>query len=122
MLALIGVLSILGIYAFGCYVVYRVIRKFDQEVFYMETLIPIYNVYLLAKQVMVAPGKFITINLVVLFLGSIGAGVYHSSPAVSLANFILYSLTAYLWGKIAKGLGKNFWLHAVLAFFNLPLL
>ena len=112
----------LAIYVFACYVNYRIVHKFDPSVSYGENLIPIYNEYLVAKQVMDHPGRFILILFFVPILFGIISHMFDTTVLASLGNIIAAVMTARLWGLIAEGLGKNFWLHAILAFFALPLL
>jgi hypothetical protein len=61
------------------------------------------------------------------------AGILSHSPAAfvlatkttwlsNLLSLLTSLLMAYQWGRVAKGLGKSFWLYAVLAFFALPLI
>lgn len=122
MIVLLVLFFSLAFYACACYLNYRIVRKFDPAVSYGENLIPIYNYYLLVKQVLPEPGRFVFIMLATAFCGFIVAFLFSSSLFVDLANIIIGIMYARAWGLIAEALGKRFWLHAILAFLSLPLI
>jgi len=136
MLVFLAVLFI-SILVFICYVNFRVITKFDNTIKFWETLIPVWNTYILAKQVMSKPGLYTSgifiIGLVSVFvmMQILGWSFPTEKTMTQLHNYrwffdllkIIYAiLTAYLWGEVAQALGKNRWLHRVMAFLSLPLI
>jgi hypothetical protein len=121
LLSIVLFLCFLGLYAFICYVIYRIVRKFDPTVSYGENLIPFYNFYLLLKQAVSSPGVY--------FFVIVGCGIFgFIVDLISKGPHILYPdawllkiplnlidlvLMARIWGLIARKLGKSFWLYAI---------
>jgi hypothetical protein len=109
------VLMCFGFYIFAAFVFYRLGEKFRVGSF-LGFLIPIYNVMLLCDCAgisrwftlgIVAPGIVtLAMNVVSFYLF---APVFE--PATALVSF---AANVYLWGSIAKRLGKNFWLWGIL--------
>lgn len=125
MTALFFLIFFFGFYFFAAYVFYRVGAKFRIGS-YIEYCIPVYNVLLLCDCARIsrwtAAGLLVpafcagVINLFRfgLFIGSVG----------DLTFVVFFACWVYLWGSIAKRLGKNFWLWGVAAFLfgGLPVL
>ncbi|MDO5562544.1 MAG: hypothetical protein Q4F74_02925 [Synergistaceae bacterium] len=105
-----------GIYIFVAYVFCRLGEKFHVGSF-LKFLIPIYNIMLLCDcggisrwfaAGIVAPG------FVAGILKSIGSMVFAQGPVVNnLVALVGFVTSVYIWGNIAKRLGKNFWLWGI---------
>ncbi len=89
------------LYVFGCYVLYRIGKKFNVGTFGLY-LIPIYNIVLLLR--CIKANEWYVLGFFI--------------PFVNIA------LTVYLFGNIAQRLGKDFWLYGILTllFGGIPLL
>ncbi len=109
------VLMCFGIYIFAAYVFSRLGGKFGVGSF-IAFLIPFYNVALLCDcagisrwftVAIVAPGIVTAaMNLISFYIFYL----FFSSGAA----FVALAANVYLWGNIARRLGKNFWLWGIL--------
>lgn len=96
----VGLVVMLAVYLFMCWVLYRIGQKFGIGTF-GQWCIPIYNIYLLCQCAEISPAWIIAFFL----------------PIVSLVAGV------YLWGVIAARLGKEFWLWGLLCgLLGLPVL
>ncbi len=123
-------------YSIICYINYRIVAKFDPTVKFGENLVPIWNTYLLAKEVMPHPKRYIAANLLLVGISLVAMvsiiGFSFNEFAFrrlqdfqwffDLLKFISAILYAYLWGCTAKALGKRRWLHCLFGLLTLPLL
>ena len=75
---------------------------------------PIYNYYLVAKQVFTDPGSFVCVAVLLGIATSVAEAANLSSLA-TLLYVIGLVVSARLWGLIAAGMGKNFWIYAILS-------
>lgn len=91
----------IALYVFGCYVLYRIGRKFNVGTFGLY-LIPVYNIILLLR--CIQANELYVLGFFI--------------PFVNIA------LTVYLFGNLARRLGKDFWLYGILSllFGGIPLL
>ncbi len=125
------------IFVFMCYINFRIVAKFDQNTSFFENLIPVWNTYILAKQVMVRPGLYIIFMVMLpVVSGLVMLQILEWSfptertleelQKTSLFFEVLQiagaGLTAYLWGEVASALGKNRWLHRIMGVIYLPLM
>ncbi|MBC8014696.1 MAG: hypothetical protein H7X79_03010 [Sporomusaceae bacterium] len=108
--------SIIILYVFICYANYRIIRKFNPAITFLQNLIPVWNIYLLAK--LINPAKAVLVTGLLLLTSN----NYYEGAFLYFMVLTNFCLKAWLYGNIAKRLGKNIWVHAVLAFFLIPLL
>lgn len=112
-------LIFIAMYAFISYVYYRLLAKFDQNISFWQIFIPVWGMYLLAKQITARPALYVA----ALYLSAILV------PAVQTHYWLILSLQLIqglllgnIFGQFAKRLGKNYWFHAILGFFWLPVL
>lgn len=103
------------LYIFIAYVFSRLGKKFAVGSF-IEFLIPIYNVMLLCDCASVS--RWLTVGIVApgLISGAMNALTYFPFMPlfVPASGLIALIATFYLWGSIAKRLGKNFWVWGIL--------
>lgn len=109
------VVIIILLYVFICYANYRIIRKFNPAMTFLQNLIPAWNIYLLVK--LINPEKAVLVTGLLLLTSN----NYYEGAFLYFMVLINFCLKAWLYGNIAKRLGKNVWLHTVLAFFLIPL-
>ena len=103
-----------GLYIFAAYVFYRLGEKFRTGSF-IGFLIPVYNVMLLCDcaavsrwltAAIVAPGLITFIMNAVSF--------YLFAPVLEPSSAMIgIAASVWLWGSIARRLGKNFWLWGI---------
>lgn len=115
-MAVIAAIAILfGFYIFAAYVFSRLAEKFRVGSFF-QFLIPIYNIMLLCDcakitrwltVALVAPG-LVASALNILSFDTLSDMVKSGGALVALAANV------WLWGSIAKRLGKNFWLWGII--------
>ena len=102
-------------YIFIAYLFSRIGNKFRVGSF-IEFLIPVYNVMLLCDCANVS--RWFTVGIVA---PGFVAGVMNSLPRLPFtpilfptSAFVALVASVYLWGSIAKRLGKNFWIWGIL--------
>lgn len=126
MMLLSAVLALLlgvGFYCFGAYVMFRIGEKFRIGR-YRDYLVPVWSIMLLCDCARItrwtAAGLALPMT-VTFFLGT-GTELELYVRSASAAMFIF--CWVYLWGSIAKRLGKNFWLWGVasILFSGIPVL
>lgn len=124
-------------YSILCYINYRLVAKFDSTTSFGENLVPIWNTYILARQVMTRPGLYIASQFLLVIIGMVAMLVLvgFSAPHqqmlqrmqefdwfFSLLKILSAVVYAYLWSRVAQALGKRRWLHFALAFLSIPLI
>jgi len=83
---------------------------------FAQYVIPFWNVYLLARQVLPEPGLYAGALAIMAFVNHEAETACH--PLWVALYFAQGVMHARLFGLVAAALGKSFWLHAVLAFFG----
>jgi len=107
---------IIGYIAFYCYILCRIIRKFDNTVTYREMLIPFWNIYLFYKTTLGRPLAYYCFwgSLIYAILCYISIR-YADDEILKLALGLLGTLIGNTPKVlIAEKLGKNFWLYFAL--------
>jgi len=116
---IIMLLVFLAVYAFGCFINYRMVVKFDPATTYPVNLIPFWNWYLIIRVAVRSPATFFWLTLPVPFILTALGKALDVSSITHLGTIISLLVTARVYGSIAEKLGKNFWLYAVLMFIPL---
>lgn len=116
---LAGILLITGFlivwWALYCYVLYRIVRKFDSSVSYLEMLVPFWGFYRVIKTAFDRPtADYYFWGSIILLILLFNFG-YPEDRVFKLASDLLYTLIANVpMILIAQKLGKNIWLYSIL--------
>lgn len=104
----------LGLYLAYSYVGYRIVRKFDNAISYLEMLIPLWSIYLIDRIAFGKPyavyyfwGCFV-VNIV---LHEVTKNYFHDSIIMAATTCIYALIFATPIALIAQKLGKNLWLY-----------
>lgn len=108
---ILGVLFVLAftilLYLFTAYVLARIGRKFNIGSFPLF-LVPFYNIILLCDCAKVE--RWVTVGIILPFLSN----SLHLGSFGRLIVLIAFASHVYLWGSLAKRLGKDFWLWGII--------
>ncbi|MDR3563290.1 MAG: hypothetical protein P4N59_17910 [Negativicutes bacterium] len=102
-------------YVFICYLIYRIVAKFDDTTTFGECLIPFYNWYLVISLAVNQPGLYFMSMILVIVVTAFANSVLQDDLFDTLRKCALFLMNANVWGLVARRLGKRFWLHALLA-------
>lgn len=87
----LGITSLIAIYAFIAYILYKIGKKLGSTESYWMYWIPIYNIWLLMRPIGLSGWLLLAI----------------------FVPFISFIAIGYIYGQIAKNLGKNAWLYGI---------
>jgi hypothetical protein len=97
--SLIIIVMFFGILLFSAFIMYKIGKKFEVKKSFWWYIIPVYNMWLVMKPVGLSPWLLLGIFI----------------PYVNIV------IGGYVWGQIAKNLGKNEWLYGItIAIIGLP--
>ena len=119
--------ALLGLcfYAFSAYVMFRIGDKFGNRCSFFEFLIPFYNLLLLCDCAGVARWTAAAMAFApfAALLSLFACGSFRSVVLCSAAALFIFSW-GYLWGSVARRLGKNFllWGASSVLFGGIPVL
>jgi FHA domain/Family of unknown function (DUF5684) len=89
----------LGFYFFVCFIAFRVGRKFKQKAGYGRYCIPGYNAVLLCRCAQISPWHLVAF----------------------LFPYLHFGASIWLWGNIARRLGKSFWAYGLGSLLFIPI-
>lgn len=119
--------ALLGLcfYVFSAYVMFRIVDKFGNRCSFFEFLIPFYNLLLLCDCAGVArwTAAVMAFAPFAALLSLFACGSFRSVVLCSAAALFIFSW-GYLWGSVARRLGKNFllWGASSVLFGGIPVL
>lgn len=119
--------ALLGLcfYVFSAYVMFRIGDKFGNRCSFFEFLIPFYNLLLLCDCAGVArwTAAVMAFAPFAALLSLFACGSFRSVVLCSAAALFIFSW-GYLWGSVARRLGKNFllWGASSVLFGGIPVL
>lgn len=118
---LIGLLIVnafmLGLYAIICYINYRIVRKFNNNVSYLEMLIPLWNIFLIDRTALGKPYAYYYFwgsLIIVILLNEVMKNYSHDSIIMLASNIISVLIFAIPVVFIAQNLGKSIWVYSLL--------
>lgn len=104
----------LGLYVIINYINYRILRKFDCTISYLEMLIPFWNIFLIDKAAFGKPHAYyyfwVSITCIIL-LSKITKNYSHDTIIIFASSTINLLLFATPIALIAQNLGKNVWIY-----------
>lgn len=113
----LGIAVSVLIYLGGSYVEYRVVRKFNDTISFSTMLIPFWSWYQVLKVAVDKPVMYFWGTALAMIMITI---VTQDNSHTILNNILQILANALLWlvpySLIARKLGKNIWLYAVLLF------
>ena len=93
----------LGFYLFGCFVLFKICEKFGVGSL-LECCIPIYNMVLLCRCADISGWNVLWYIL---------PGAFSKGDLQYVGAFITIAITAVIWGRIAKRMGRSFWQYGL---------
>jgi hypothetical protein len=127
-IGLLNLLIGLAVYLLTSYACMKIGARLGDAGFSGRYWIPVYGIYLLARRAHALPGfiiELLGVFGVIASLSGLSKEPVQRGFAFALAASLLLVVcgSTYLWGMVARSLGRSFWLYGLtITFFGLPLL